>query len=888
MNKLFTKIATAFVGIAMAVGVGVAVGNNTNFVKAEAGNVSLAISSDVTNAHVKEDSNSDAVDAVKCNKAGTLTITVPKEAGDVKVYYHIAAWKDEGSNASITFTNASSTTSSVSVTANANISGSSLTWTLGQSFENYKKEISITKGAQNVDMQIKITAASGKRLVLWDAYYVAASAKNCKAITVTAPRNYVYIGQDIELGYTATDVDDGAWTGDVTYSIASPSSAGVASLTGNVLTGEKEGTVVIQAADTAGNAVTKTTKTITVKEPEDLPLEQTYTLTFDAANETSGATLNRSDDYMLIEDTDEKWNKTVSVSFDCTVNTYKEYVIKTGNITFENNTNGYFSELEIKFYNSYYQVFFDDSDTAATGSVSGSIVTFSNLDVDKIKIKSSNTSTGAMIYYAKATVSTKDYIKNVSIKDGTSLTKGTQASGSIFDPSGLTFVVDYRYANDAEIGSPYTGFVWGSLVANAGKVTGTYTDANDLTATIDVPVTIINDTLAAIAFDVVNSNMSKKEYYTDDADFDFSGVIVSGTYSVTGAAADVTSNVTISADKTIAQLGRGKHTIKLSAVDTDNTDIATTSTYDVNIQIFAAKSSILVEEVVANYDFTDSTVNSGSIVSKTNFDDQNKLSTNNLKTLSNVSYTYIGNTQAQGGESNRYGYIRMANGSNAGSFTVEFTKNVNKVIVEARRWSNNTASGFTLTVNNQEFEFTDKENHETHTFEFNTAKTIAFSAASGHSVFIYKMTFKYESNEKKSDDALALYRFSDNYLHMNDYDKELHVGQDGNNWCKDGEHHYYSDAYTYYTTTLTDAQRILFQNSAFANERARFVAWAAANSQTISFNSSTGAIQSNSGAVVFNLPAETNTVATFIAIIAVVSTLSVGGFFFIRKKKNVK
>ena len=36
MNKLFTKIATAFVGIAMAVGVGVAVGNNTNFVKAEA------------------------------------------------------------------------------------------------------------------------------------------------------------------------------------------------------------------------------------------------------------------------------------------------------------------------------------------------------------------------------------------------------------------------------------------------------------------------------------------------------------------------------------------------------------------------------------------------------------------------------------------------------------------------------------------------------------------------------------------------------------------------------------------------------------------------------------------------------------------------------------
>ena len=33
MNKLFTKIATLSVGLAMAVGVGVAVGNNANFVK---------------------------------------------------------------------------------------------------------------------------------------------------------------------------------------------------------------------------------------------------------------------------------------------------------------------------------------------------------------------------------------------------------------------------------------------------------------------------------------------------------------------------------------------------------------------------------------------------------------------------------------------------------------------------------------------------------------------------------------------------------------------------------------------------------------------------------------------------------------------------------------
>ena len=38
MNKILTRIATAFVGIAMAVGVGVAVGNNTNFVKASANN----------------------------------------------------------------------------------------------------------------------------------------------------------------------------------------------------------------------------------------------------------------------------------------------------------------------------------------------------------------------------------------------------------------------------------------------------------------------------------------------------------------------------------------------------------------------------------------------------------------------------------------------------------------------------------------------------------------------------------------------------------------------------------------------------------------------------------------------------------------------------------
>ena len=47
MNKIFTKIATACAGLAMAIGVGVAIGNNANVVPAKAANSGLTASDGV-------------------------------------------------------------------------------------------------------------------------------------------------------------------------------------------------------------------------------------------------------------------------------------------------------------------------------------------------------------------------------------------------------------------------------------------------------------------------------------------------------------------------------------------------------------------------------------------------------------------------------------------------------------------------------------------------------------------------------------------------------------------------------------------------------------------------------------------------------------------------
>lgn len=74
------------------------------------------------------------------------------------------------------------------------------------------------------------------------------------------------------------------------------------------------------------------------------------------------------------------------------------------------------------------------------------------------------------------------------------------------------------------------------------------------------------------------------------------------------------------------------------------------------------------------------------------------------------------------------------------------------------------------------------------------------------------------------DEAMT---FMNTYLHLDDYPN----GEEG--WCADSTHHYYSTAEEAWSDLSTNAKTIFVEGADFAAGKARLVAWAAANGQTL-------------------------------------------------------
>ena len=142
--------------------------------------------------------------------------------------------------------------------------------------------------------------------------------------------------------------------------------------------------------------------------------------------------------------------------------------------------------------------------------------------------------------------------------------------------------------------------------------------------------------------------------------------------------------------------------------------------------------------------------------------------------------------------------------------------------------------------------------------------------------YVGSLTFNFDNNHQ------MVKEFVQDNMHMTDYDSDLHVGVEGDGWCKDEEHHYYSTAKAAFNA-LTDDQRELFCTSAtFANAYARLRAWAAANSDTFDLNSYTISEANNTLGFVAN---NHSSVGIIIAIISLTSLVVGFGLSFLLKKK---
>jgi len=212
------------------------------------------------------------------------------------------------------------------------------------------------------------------------------------------------------------------------------------------------------------------------------------------------------------------------------------------------------------------------------------------------------------------------------------------------------------------------------------------------------------------------------------------------------------------------------------------------------------------------------------------------------------------------------------------------------------KYGNYYTFGYTVDSIEYYLDSADEKPTEKTVYSNDTAWTLSFNSGNysmtGHSG---KYQFQYNSSSPRfrtynsSQKAISLYietasktatdtqivdTFVNTELHMRDYKDSL-------GYCKDSENHYYSTAKSKYNS-LSAAQKEIFDGASYADARERLHAWAVANGEIFdsshSFIPSTNTIlpgMENSGAVIA------------IVVVSILSVSAIGGYFFIRKRKEL-
>ena len=158
--------------------------------------------------------------------------------------------------------------------------------------------------------------------------------------------------------------------------------------------------------------------------------------------------------------------------------------------------------------------------------------------------------------------------------------------------------------------------------------------------------------------------------------------------------------------------------------------------------------------------------------------------------------------------------------------------------------------------------------HNTYSIQFNSS-TSKFA--------LYATSQKASSLYISGDAANPIQGFVDVFMHMETYSSN-------SGYCADENHHYYSDAKTAYTS-LSSAQKQTFcTDSAYADAYARLSAWATANGDQIDANY---ALVQASGMSISNIiDGKNGSTASIIVIVSLVSLTAIGGYFFLKKRKE--
>lgn len=439
--------------------------------------------------------------------------------------------------------------------------------------------------------------------------------------------------------------------------------------------------------------------------------------------------------------------------------------------------------------------------------------------------------------------------------------------------SQLISVSAAKTLSSISISGQTTSFVEGDAFSFGGTVTATYSDSStsNVTAsstftgynmttlgnqtvtvsytykgtvkTTTYPINVGQGTLSSIAVTGMTISYMKNNAFAFD-----------GTCTATfanGYQKTVTPTSVSSPDMTTA----GQKTITVSFTYNGNTR---TITYDITVN----SNRVVIEET---------TTSGYSVIGTITYPSNTQTISVNTLSISTSGYTTV--------ESNA---IRLGSGSNTGTVTVtSTTSNITKVVVSAKTYGSDT--GVALTVGGTSNTIT--SSYANYTKEYTTATNSCSIATTTNKkrAYIESITV-YETKEttvqtdiSSSEDCQGLETFIDTYMHMN-YVENL-------GYCKDAEHHYYSNAKTAFNA-LNEHQRSLFTgNSAYASEFARLSAWATANGESL--NSSNLLSKSPTMSVLSILNNNNNQLAIILlVVVGTISLSAIGGYFYFHRKRE--
>ena len=507
-------------------------------------------------------------------------------------------------------------------------------------------------------------------------------------------------------------------------------------------------------------------------------------------------------------------------------------------------------------------------------------------------------------------------ISSISVK--TAPTKTTYEVGDNFDPTGLVITATYSDSTTADISyaSASSQFTFNPTTSTAlttdhtsvsitygGKTTSqaiTVTAAKTLSS-----ITISGYSTSFVEGDTFSFGGTVTAHYSDSSSDNvtssatFSGynmttlgnqtVTVSYTYKNTSKTATYSINVGQGTLSSISVSGQTTSYIKNHSFAFDGT---CTATFANGYQKVVTPTSVSSPDMTTagNKNVTVSftyngitkstsysiTVNSNrTVIETTSISGTITWPTSATPTISG-SLTNL-TCSASGKTVHESSSIRLGTSNGGGTLTINCSNTITSLTISAKYYSSSYSSAV-LKVDGQSVTPLSAD-YSDYNVTLTSGKTLftILTENSNSRVNIQSITLYSESETdiSTSEDCVGLESFIDTYMHM-DYVENL-------GYCKDDQHHYYSTAKTAFNN-LNQHQRLLFtSNVAYTSEWTRLSTWASFNGDSLNGSNILAAGQNINP---ISTLTEVSTPMIIVVIVSIVSAISIGGYFYLSKRKE--